>query len=56
MSAVAVPEPTNPGGLSTAATVWNDPPSTETANWMGWSPPAKLTKEPDADEQSALTI
>ena len=56
MSALAVPDPTNPGGLSTAGTVWYVPPSTETANEIGWLAAEKSTNEPETDEQSALTI
>jgi hypothetical protein len=54
MSAVAVPAPTKFGGLSTAATLWNGAPSTETWNEIGWSVAAKSEKLALACAQSAL--
>ena len=54
-SAVAVPVPTKFGGLSTAGTFWNSPPSTDTSNEIGWSPCANDQKVALAVVQSALT-
>jgi hypothetical protein len=54
MSAVAVPGPTKFGGLSTAATLWDGPPSTETWNEIGWSVAAKSEKLALACAQSTL--
>jgi hypothetical protein len=46
MSALAVAEPAKSGSCSTAATVVNGPPLTETANEIGWSPDEKSVKDP----------
>jgi hypothetical protein len=54
MSAVAVPAPTKFGGRSTAATLWDGPPSTDTWNEIGWSVAAKSEKLALACAQSAL--
>jgi hypothetical protein len=54
MSAEAVPAPTKFGGLSTAATLWVGPPSTDTWNEIGWSVAAKSEKLALACVQSAL--
>ena len=51
--AVAVPVPTNPGGLSLVGTVWNAPPSTETCQTIGWSLAAKFEKVPETSVQLA---
>ena len=55
MSAVAVPAPTKFGGLSTAATLWNGPPPTDTSKEIGWSEGAKSENVALAVAQSALT-
>src|SRR5581483_5009827 len=47
MSAVAVPEPMNPGGVSVVGSVWNAPPFTLTCHTIGWSAFTNWTKDPE---------
>src|SRR5690242_15767308 len=47
MSAVAVPEPTKPGGVSVVGIAWNAPPFTLTCHTIGWSTLTKSANDPE---------